>query len=143
MEGGDHMSRQVRSVLAVAACAMLVSCGSDTKDPTGGGGGETHSEETIGTEGGSVDLGDGQAGVEIPSGALPEGTTITVTATPEADPPEDAEIVGAPVTFGPEGQTFSVPVTVTLTFDPASVPEGVSTADLVVYTAPAGTTDFS
>jgi hypothetical protein len=98
--------------------------------------------QTVGSTGGDVQQGDG-SGVKIPSGALPANTQITATATPGAPAPPTAMPVGTPVTFGPEGQQFSQPVTVTVTFDPAKIPAGKTVAQLAIFTAPAGSSAYT
>jgi hypothetical protein len=100
----------------------------------GGGGGPSPVTSTTGSvtvtpsAGGTVSLGSA-AKITIPAGAL-QGTsglnvTIQATSNPPA-PPEGYAIIGA-YSFtvgGEESYTFSKPVTLTFTFDPASIPEG-------------------
>ena len=99
-------------------------------------------QQAVGTTGGAVKASDG-SGVTVPAGALPANVTITVTPTASAPPPPAATPVGTAVTFGPEGQQFAQPVTVTLSFDPSSLPSGVSAANIVVVTAPAGSSSYT
>jgi hypothetical protein len=94
----------------------------------------------VGPSGGTVAAGQ-SASVALPAGALSSNTTITVTPT-EATPPTSTVAVGTPYLFGPEGTQFAVPVTVTLEFSPSLLPTGMSAGDVVVYTAPANTTDY-
>jgi hypothetical protein len=47
-------------------------------------------------------------------------------------PPANAYLVGCAYDFGPDGATFDPPITITLNYDPAEVPEGVAEEDLVV-----------
>jgi hypothetical protein len=116
----------------------LAACSS----PAGGGpdSGASTVQKVIGASGGTVTNGD--TSVTIPAGALSADTTVTVTSTPDAAPPSDATPVGAPYTFGPEGQQFAQPVTVTLPFDASRLPAGAHPSDVVLFTAPAGTTNF-
>jgi hypothetical protein len=110
---------------------------------TGGGGTVAPPvNQTVGSTGGSVDNSNGD-GVSIPPGALPGDTMISVSSTPDAPPPPTAMPVGTPVTFGPEGQQFLVPVTVTISFDPAKIPAGKTASSLSIFTAPAGTTAYT
>jgi hypothetical protein len=95
----------------------------------------------VGAQGGSVTL-SGGTGVTVPAGALPSNVTVTVTPSPSAPTPAGT-VVGTPYTFGPEGQKFSSPVTVTLAFDPSEIPAGSTAGDIVIYTAPAGTTSYT
>ncbi len=79
----------------------------------------------IGPAGGTVNGPNGTK-VVIPPGALAVNTPIAIaqiaaSATPL---PSGFAPVGATFAFTPHGTTFAVPVTVTLPFDPASVPAG-------------------
>ena len=101
-------------LIAVAAC--------------GGGGGETGtppSSAAVGAAGGTV-TGPNGVKVEIPPGALGSDTTIAIEETSAGSPllPDGFSVAGRMFAFTPHGTTFKVPVTVTLPFDPASVPAG-------------------
>lgn len=117
--------------LAVAGCGN--KGGGDVPPPV---------NQTVGSTGGSVTNSDGD-GVSIPPGALPGDTMISVTSTPDAPAPPTAMPVGTPITFGPEGQQFLKPVTVTISFDPAKIPSGKTASTLAIFTAPAGTTAYT
>ena len=60
-------------------------------------------------------------------------STITVTrqATPPA-PPAGSYFLGIGYDFGPNGATFSKPVRITITYNPAELPAGVSETNLVL-----------
>jgi hypothetical protein len=103
-------------VLGVAAC---------------GGGTGTQ----IGSAGGVVTAANGVS-VSVPKGALGNAVTITVEVSNESFP----DGVGTVYKLGPEGQTFSSPVTVTVDFAPDRLPVGSTSADVVVLTAPASQT---
>ena len=47
-------------------------------------------------------------------------------------PPPGAIRLGCAYDFGPDGATFDPPITITLNYDPASIPEGVAEEDLFV-----------
>jgi len=47
-------------------------------------------------------------------------------------PPEDARIVGLAYYFAPAGATFDPPITLTWSYDPDTLPEGVAEEDLVI-----------
>jgi hypothetical protein len=94
----------------------------------------------IGPSGGTVAAGQ-SASVQLPAGALSSTTTITVAPT-DAAPPTSTLAVGTPYLFGPEGTQFAVPVTVTLEYSPTLLPSGMTATNIVVYTAPADTTDY-
>ncbi len=110
--------------------------------PDGGGEDVAPVRQAVGPSGGSVKTSDG-SGVTIPAGALGSEVTVTVTPTPLAPTPSGSTAVGAPFVLGPEGQQFSSPVTVTLSFDPAKLPSGFTANDVVIMTAAAGSTDFT
>ena len=47
-------------------------------------------------------------------------------------PPEDTSIIGLAYDFGPDGATFDPPITLTRSYDPNDIPEGVAEEDLVL-----------
>jgi hypothetical protein len=98
--------------------------------------------KTVGAEGGTVAA--PEATLEVPPGALPADTPITVApvAPPANAEPKLGQPVGQMVRFGPEGQVFTTPVKITLTVDPSKL-GGRSLADVRILTAPAGTTDYT
>jgi uncharacterized delta-60 repeat protein len=114
----------------VIGCALLLSaCG-------GGGGGDDGGSGTantpappptsgIGPAGGTVNGPNGTK-VVIPPGALAVNTPIAITqiAASATPLPSGLTPLGSTFAFTPHGTTFAVPVTVTLPFDPASVPAG-------------------
>ncbi len=57
--------------------------------------------------------------------------SIAPMSVPPA-PPADTAIVGLTYELGPNGATFDPAITLTFTFDPADIPEGVNKEDLVV-----------
>ncbi|MBX3228302.1 MAG: hypothetical protein KIT84_06600 [Labilithrix sp.] len=101
----------------------------------------TEGAASVGPAGGDVMTGKG-TGVEIPSGALSNNVQITVKESPGAPPPAQATPVGTPHVFGPSGLEFNKAVTVVLELDPAKLPAGKTAADVVVLTAPDGTTSY-
>ena len=58
----------------------------------------------------------------------------SLTAAPLADPPSapEANAVVLAYTFGPSGATFNPALTLSFTYDPANLPEGVNEADLYI-----------
>lgn len=77
--------------------------------------------------------------VSIPKGTLAldedgerlEILVIAVDETPPT-PPEDAHIIGLAYSFEPEGATFDPPISVTWSYDPEALPQGVAEEDLVI-----------
>ncbi len=68
-----------------------------------------------------------QVALSIPAGAL--STNTTLTAAP-ISPPASGPLPGTSIDLGPTGTTFAHPITVTIGFDPASLPLGVKPAYL-------------
>jgi uncharacterized delta-60 repeat protein len=79
----------------------------------------------IGAAGGTLSTSSG-AKVVIPPGALVGDITIGIEQTSAGSPalPTGFATVGQMFAFTPHGQTFAVPVTITLPFNPALVPAG-------------------
>ena len=122
---------QLRTYVVAALCfAGSVGCGS-------GSGPSPTSSQIIGPSGGTLTLADGTR-IDVPAGALAQDTTIT--AAPVASDLPAA--VGPEYQFGPEGQQFAVPVTVTLPYDATRLGDATSD-DVAVFSAPAHTVDFA
>jgi hypothetical protein len=139
------MKRRIVTTLAfLLACGawapVLGACGGASPGTSTASSGSA--SQSIGTSGGTAMTLEG-AGVSIPAGALAATTAITVATKADAPLPAHATAVGTPYVFGPEGTTFLVPVTVTLPFSAGEVPAGRSTGDIVIYTAPLGSTVFT
>jgi len=96
---------------------LLAACGGDVDgtEPTG-----------MGPNGGTVTSSDGNASVRVPPGALSQKTVITVA--PVSNPPSGN--IGTAYEFGSDGITFSQPVTITIKYDEANIPSGISELDL-------------
>ncbi|MFZ5877722.1 MAG: PKD domain-containing protein [Nitrospirota bacterium] len=116
------------SPVLLGALLMLAGCSGGSGGSSDGGGGGTNGT-LIGSSGGTVTSGNGTASLTIPAGALASNQAITVE--PVANPPAGAI---AAFELGPDGLQFSQPVTVTITYDEASLPAGVSEADLFLRT---------
>ena len=110
----------------VPVLAMLVVCGC-------GGGSDPRPQQDAGTGSGIGPAG-GQASeasgaqVTIPAGALSAATPIEVTRSSAGAPalPTNVLPFGPIFAFTPHGTSFAVPVTITVPFDPASVPAGAT-----------------
>ena len=122
--------------------ATIPSPAADSGTPTAPVVTATQATATVGASGGNVTT-TGGTGVEIPAGALPNNVQVSVVSTPTAAPPANATELGTPTVFGPSGLQFAQPVTVVLEFDATKLPAGKTAADIVVYTAPEGTTSFT
>jgi hypothetical protein len=126
------------SVFLLVLCAGLLSaaCGPPANDdaPRMDGG---MTSAVIGASGGTVTADDGTL-VSIPPGALSQDVTITIAANPYAPTLTQAQPLAVAHIFGPEGQKFLKAVSVTMEFDPASLPSGATETGVSVYTAPSG-----
>jgi hypothetical protein len=120
----------MRRSAAFVGLVLLVSCG---------GSGLSLSQQ-VGASGGTV-ASDG-TGVTIPPGALRSNANVTVTSDGDAVTAGGTTAVGTPAIFGPEGTKFAVPVKISFKVDASRLPAGKTLADVIVYTAPAGTTDY-
>ncbi len=121
-------------LLAVAAlCAATVigcsSSGGSGPDDTG----DPPAEGAIGPTGGDVEL-DGQARLSVPAGALGDTVDFTIEENDQpASPPQGMDLCSDCVTIGPSGTTFTVPATVTVTYDPGDL-GGADESDVILYT---------
>jgi len=115
------LSRAVLPLLVLA----LTTCNGDATGP-----GKT----TVGPEGGTVSLAQGRVKLSIPSGAL--SNEVELTATPTTSfPASNLVVVGSTFEIGPAGTTLAKPVTITITFDPSSLPEGVRENEVRLFQA--------
>jgi ZU5 domain len=97
--------------------------------------------KSVGAEGGDITANDGTS-LTVPMDALGMSTTITITPVNVPAPPGTI-LVGPAYDFEPEGMQFQKSVTITLPYDTAKIPSGLSDKDIVIYTAPRGTTHYS
>ena len=88
---------------------------------------------TVATEGGTVAL-------AIPEGALSGSEPTPITVAPVTAPSEaipgpvfDGAIPGTVFDFGPDGTQFLTPITLSIRYDPAKLPLGVSESRLRLY----------
>jgi alpha-tubulin suppressor-like RCC1 family protein len=111
--------RRARALIAIALF-VLAGCGSDDGAPPA-----APLAATVGPAGGTVRAAGG-AQVVVPAGALSVPVPVVVAAitAPTAMPPATLTRVGPLFSFTPHGQTFAVPVTITVPFDPALIPAG-------------------
>ena len=105
-----------RAFWALVAVIALTACG---------GGDEPPPPAQIGAAGGTA-AGPNGAQVVVPAAALSANTAIAVTQSSSGNPapPASHTAVGAVYAFTPHGQSFALPVTMTVPFDPALVPPG-------------------
>jgi hypothetical protein len=121
----------------IAVCSALSLAGCSTSNSGGSTPQSGQAAKEVGTGGGSVTTSDG-SGVTVPSGALSSNINITVQSDPGAPAiPRAWVAVGTAYLFGPEGEEFSRPVTVTLAIDPTRLPTGTTAHDVILLTSPA------
>jgi len=140
--------------LLPALLALIVGCGggalNSNSNHTGGAStnGNTTSSTTGAsgvlvshTKGGSVHDAAGQALVVIPANALAADTKIYVTpsVTIPAVPEGTQLLTGSAFDLTPEGLFFNTPASLTLNYDPATVPAGMPQSAIRVYTVSNGT----
>lgn len=83
-------------------------------------------------EGGTVSTEEGDVTVEIPEGAVSSGISVSIASEdPGSLPP--GGVPGAVVRLGPAGQTFSVPVTLRLRYDPGALAPGIDRTRLRIH----------
>jgi hypothetical protein len=122
-----------RAGLLAAVAGVVVACVPTIllqNGPPAGG-----ASQVVDQTGGVVTTNEGTTLV-IPPGALTAQTTITITLRPDAAAPAGVTPVTAAHQFGPEGQTFLVPVCITLAFEPELLPAGTTEQGVVLYSAP-------
>ena len=72
-------------------------------------------------------------GIPVGKAETTEAIAISITAMEAPPPPPvDAHIIGRVYDLGPDGLTFSQPVTITLTYDKSQIPPGISEESLVI-----------
>lgn len=89
--------------------------------------------EVVGSSGGTVETSDGTLSLQFPTGALDGETTITVEPLSDAPGPNNRVIGGTAFEFGPSGTTFAQPVTISIRYDAAALPQGVAATLLRVH----------
>lgn len=117
----------------LAGGTFAVACTVQTILPYGGGPQAGTASQIVGAGGGIVTADDGTT-LLIPPMALASDVTITIGLDPSPAPLTEARALTPAHVFGPEGQTFLLPVCVTLAFEPGLLPEGATEANVVLYT---------
>ncbi len=121
---------------AVSLLALCAACGGGGESGDGGGNPPAPPAPAppapppptgIGASGGTVTEASG-AKVVVPAGALTTSTAIAVTQTSTGAPalPAGVTAFGPIYAFTPHGTAFATPVTITVPFDPSSVPAGTT-----------------
>jgi hypothetical protein len=111
--------------LALIATTSAIACNNDTENTREGQEPSEAVEKKISAdEGGELET--GGVALSIPGGALAEDTMITIDPL-ERDGLPKLDVVASKVfDFGPDGTTFSEPVAITVDFDAARTPKGMT-----------------
>jgi uncharacterized delta-60 repeat protein len=117
----NYFLQSIRAAVA-GLLIVLVACGGGGSEDTGI---PPPAGTVVGAAGGVV-AGPSGVTVEVPAGALAADLTIVIEQTSAGSPalPNGLTPLGPMFALTPHGSTFAVPVTLTLPFDPASVPAG-------------------
>ena len=111
------------TVISVALCGC-----SDDDSPTSGGG-TTPTGTTVTSTGGTFSFVSGTVTLAVPENAVSSDVAITV-ATESQYPSDDGYVSGTCFEFSPDGQLFLTPITMTIGYDEADLPEGVDESTL-------------
>lgn len=127
MKSSLNWLRPTQGVSRMAVFGLLVgwlfACDGDVMGPN---------ERRIGPAGGTAILANGAIRVSVPPGALYE--EIWFTVTPGLNVPEsDLYVDGSAWEIGPPGTAFALPATLTISYNPGSVPVGLGEAGLGVF----------
>jgi ZU5 domain len=116
------------------AGALLVAtdCTVQTIFPFGSAPLPGSASQIVGAGGGLVTANDGTS-IFIPPQALPGDVTITIGLDRDTAELPDAQALSAGHVFGPSGQLFGTPACVTVSFEPALLPQGTTETSVVLY----------
>jgi len=78
----------------------------------------------------SITIPDGDTALDGEGNPLTGVEFVAIESVP--DPPEGVSIIGPFYQLGPDGATFDPPVTLTWSYDPADIPNGVAEEELVI-----------
>jgi len=140
-----HGINRLKSVIAMIVLAALAACGGGGGGVASGGGSGSNSTTSntttsvIGAAGGSATSTDGSVTVQVPANALAASTAITVGPPAAGASTPLGNIGDVVVELGPEGTTFSAPVTLTVKYDPSLIPPTIPESSLVLAYASGST----
>jgi len=127
-----------KGAVIVGGGALLLACTVQTILPYGGAPQAGTASQVVGASGGILTTDDGTV-LLIPPLALTGDVTITIGLDPSPPPLLGPQVLTPAHVFGPDGQTFALPVCVTLAFEPALLPKGGTEENVVLYsTVPDG-----
>lgn len=111
----------------------FVGCGGDDSPTTP----SSPAGQAIGPAGGDITAAAGQVELSFPAGAVAAEILVTVEAASGA-PADAGMITGRCYDFGPDGTQFAQPAGLTIHFDPATLPSGVTETELQLCKAVTG-----
>lgn len=115
--------------IVIIIANLLTGCGTSPGN-TDSGTTDNNESNIIGSAGGTVTSSNGKVKIVIPSGALNKDTEITFSAASN----QPSGNIGTAYEVNPDGATFNKPVTISITYDEASLPSGVSESDIKLGT---------
>jgi len=121
-----------KGAVFLAGGVLGVACTVTTINPYGVPPFPGTASQLVGAGGGILTTNDGTT-LLIPAGALTADVTITIGLDPTPPPVAGARTLTSGHLFGPAGQTFAVPVCVTLSYEPGLLPAGGTQANVVLY----------
>ncbi len=121
------MTRIHARIAITCTFLALAACGGGNEGSEDGGNNSPPPQTGIGAPGGSISA-PGGASVTVPAGALTANIDVKVEQVAGGSPalPAGFTAVGPMFAFTPHGTTFAVPVSISLPFDPALVPDGAT-----------------
>ena len=151
---GELIEAKVRVIVWIDVTSYLPSSQADGSvtyvaasgggSPGGGGGGGNGSSNYIDSNGRflqditvesadgkmRLSIGENTIGLTTAGEPLSEMTIVEMTKPPM--PPKDANVIGLVYDLAPDDATFDPPATLTISYDPAEIPEGLSEQNLVI-----------
>jgi CHAP domain len=128
-------------LVVVPVLVLAAACGGGTSGTSEAQPASELVSRSVGADGGIILLPDGTS-LSIPKGAVKHEVTFTIETNPSAAAVAGVSATGLTYLFGPEGQTFETPVTVTLAIDSSLLPSGASPSDITIFTAPRDSADY-
>lgn len=112
---------------------LVTACGGDSGiAPNPSPDSDPNEAGTVGAAGGRLTAANGKVGIVIPAGAVSSSQVITVELV--TNPPSDPNLAaGSLFEFGPDGLQFAEPVTLSISFDPNSIPGHGRAAGLRIF----------
>ena len=129
------MNNQIKAwIVASLLVFIVVGCsggggGAGGNGASTGNGDNDSASSNIGPTGGTLTTSSGNVQINIPAGALSANLNITIAPSTANTPPGN---IGEVVDFGPDGTIFNSPVSISMKYDPAMIPQGITENDLAL-----------